>query len=103
MRSVLAENVRKLMAKHYASSNNRPLALSKDARVSLSTVQRILAQKTGATIDNIEAIAAAMGVSAYQLMVPNLNAENPQVIKEATKTEELLYARWRRDRLRAVS
>lgn len=99
MRTILAANVRGLMEHQYRSASNKPKGLAADAGVSLSTVQRIIAGEVGATIDNIELIAAALGVSGYQLLMPNLRPDNPQVVVGATKDEERLYARWRRDRV----
>ncbi len=96
MRSVLAHNVEELMHRHFSMSSNKPKALAAQAKVSLSTVQRIIAAEVGASLDNIEAIASVFEVSTYQLLVPNLNIENPQVIKGATKDEERLYDVWRR-------
>lgn len=92
----MAQNVEQLMFKHYALVSNKPKSLAGDAKVSLSTVQRVIAAEVGASLDNIEAIAGVFGLSAYQLLVPNLNIENPQVIKGATKDEERLYSIWRR-------
>jgi methylphosphotriester-DNA--protein-cysteine methyltransferase len=96
MRAVLAENLRRLMDQHYKESRNRPKALAQDAGVSLSTVQRILSATVGATIDNIEAIAAVFHLSTYQLLLPSLSVMNPQIVQGATKEEERLYRNWRR-------
>jgi transcriptional regulator with XRE-family HTH domain len=98
MRAVLAENVRALMDAHYRESSNKPKALSKDAGVSLSTVQRILSKEVGATIDNIEAISQVFDMSVYQLLLPHLSVTNPQVVTGALKNEELMYRRWRQER-----
>ena len=95
MRQVLALNVAQLMELHYKLSTNRPRALARDAGVSLSTVQRILSAQTGASLDNVEAVAAAFQLSAYQLLIPNLHPDNPQVVHGATKDEERLYRRWK--------
>jgi hypothetical protein len=70
MREVLAQNINRLMEQRYQSSSNRPLALSKDAGVSLSSVQRTLSRETGASIDTVEAFARVFGLSAYQLLMP---------------------------------
>jgi transcriptional regulator with XRE-family HTH domain len=91
MRQVLARNVRKLMEHHYADNPNRPKALAKDAGVSLSTVQRILAAENGASLDNIESVALALQVSSYQLLIPVLDTKNPQVVKGAMEAERRFY------------
>lgn len=91
MREVLADNVKRLMVRHYKESGSRPRALAKDAGVSLSTIQRILAREVGATIDNIESVAGVFHLSAYQILVPMLDVRNPQIIKGATLDEQRLY------------
>ena len=99
MREVLAQNVRKLVAHHFSDSRNKPMALAKAAGVSLSTAQRIMASETGASLDNIEAIASVFDLSAYQLLVPSLDPTNPPIVKGATKLEERLYRLWKQNRL----
>jgi hypothetical protein len=94
MRQVLAQNVSALMEIHYRGSSNKPKALAADAGVSLSTIQRMLDLEAGASMDTIEAVAGAFQLSSYQLLVPGLNAGNPQVVKGATKEEERLYRMW---------
>ena len=96
MRHVLAENVDALMKLHFRDSRNRPKALAHKAGVSLSTVQRILAMQTGATLDNIEAIAGVFSLSAYQILIPALDINNPQAVQGALKNEERMYRQWKR-------
>jgi len=91
MRNVLSENVNALMRLHFKESANRPLALAKAARLSLSTVQRMLSGETGATLDNINAVAEVLDVAVYQLLVPYLDPVNPQVIKGASPAEQRIY------------
>ncbi len=70
MREVLAQNINRLMEQRYAASSNRPMALAKDAGVSLSSVQRTLSRETGASIDTVEAFARVFELDAYQLLMP---------------------------------
>lgn len=70
MREVLAQNVNRMMEQRYRESSNRPMALAKDAGVSLSTVQRTLSREAGASIDTVESFAKVFGLSAYQMLVP---------------------------------
>ena len=70
MREVLAQNINRLMDQRYKESGNRPMALAKDAGVSLSTVQRTLSREAGASIDTLEAFAKVFGLSAYQMLMP---------------------------------
>lgn len=101
MRSILADNVKRVMEHHYRDSPNKPMALAKDSGLAFSTVQRILAARVGASLDNIEAIAAPLQLSTYQLLVPNLNVTNPAIVTGATKEEEKLYRAWKRAGLAA--
>lgn len=93
MRSVLADNVRALMEREFAACDNKPMALAKRAQLSLSTVQRLLSCETGASVDTIEAVSLALGVSPYQMLLPELDHGNPQVVNGATAAERRLYAR----------
>lgn len=104
MRTILAANLTALLGRHYARHDNltaRQRALAGDAKVSFSTVQRVMGRETGATLDNIEAIAAAFDLSAYQLLIPNLNVANPQIVKGATEDEQRLYVGFRKERAKA--
>jgi methylphosphotriester-DNA--protein-cysteine methyltransferase len=70
LREVLAQNINRLMEQRYKETANRPLALAKDAGVSLSSVQRTLSRETGATVDTVEAFAKVFGLPPFQLLVP---------------------------------
>ncbi len=70
MREVLAQNLNRLMDQRYKENSNRPMALAKDAGVSLSSVQRTLSREVGASIDTVEAFARVFGLPAFQLLVP---------------------------------
>ena len=102
MRHIVAENVRGLMNIRFRESANRPKALSLatgapgEGGLSLSTIQRILAAESGASLDNLEAVADALDVSLYQLMLPALDAGSPQIVPGAVKSEERLYKQWRK-------
>lgn len=107
MRSILAANLIALLNEHYKELPNitaRQRKLSEEAgkTPTFSTVQRICKQEVGASLDNIEAIANVFGLSAYQLLVPNLSATNPGVVAGATKEEQRLYAGWRKTRLKSA-
>lgn len=96
MRAVLVHNINNLLAIHFPNSRNLDRDLAKAAHVSLSTIQRIRAQLVGPSVDTLEAIAAVFKLSAYQLLIPGLDAQNPQVIDGASKDEELLFREWKR-------
>lgn len=96
MREVVAQNVRHLVDRHYADSDNKPKRLAEDAQISLSSAQRVLAADVGASIDTLESIANVFELSVYQLVLPNLDVDNPQVVSGASSTERSMYARFKR-------
>jgi transcriptional regulator with XRE-family HTH domain len=100
-RRIVADNVAELLKKHYAGKRNitqMQRAFCAESGVNFSTVQRVCSEKVGASIDTLEEIAAFFELSAYQLVLPGLDVSNPQVAKGATKNEQALYARWRKEK-----
>jgi len=95
MRKPVGDNVRALMERAFEMSSNKPRELAKRAGVSLSTVQRVISGEIGPSLDILEQLATALDVSTYQLVLPNLDAENPQVVTGASIAEKRLYSRWR--------
>ena len=91
-RHVLADNVRKLLGSKYPTIENKNGALAKDAGISLSSVQRVLQAETGPSLDNVELLAIAFDVQVYQLLLPNLDVENPQIVRGASAAERKAYA-----------
>jgi DhnA family fructose-bisphosphate aldolase class Ia len=71
LRFVVAEKVRQRMDEIYKDSSNRTLALAKDAKVSHSTVQRIIKADVGTSLDSLEAIADKLKLPTYQLLIPD--------------------------------
>lgn len=57
----------------------------------ITQVKRILAGKHAVTMSTVERIASAYDIAAYQLLVPGLNPQNPQVLRELTAQETRLY------------
>lgn len=94
MRTVVADNVRRMMEYKFAESRNRQKALAKEAGITLSSVQRVLNCEVGASIETLEALAAALDLAAYQLLLPGLNTASPQIVRGALKNEEAMYRRW---------
>lgn len=100
-RAVLARNVKALMEFHFAESSNKPLAVARatgTGGLSKSTVQRILAGTIGVNLETLDLIATALNVLPYQLLLPRLDARNPQVVKGATEEERKLYSDYERGR-----
>ena len=59
VRAILADNVRRLMTVKYAERGDKVTSLAKDSGLVLSTVQRLLSQETGASVDTVYLIATA--------------------------------------------
>ena len=95
------KNITGLLDKEYRDLPNltaKQKKLAGEALVSFSTIQRIMNEDVGASLDNIEAIADVFDVSVYQILLPSLDIGNPQVVKGATEEEKRAYRLWKRDR-----
>jgi hypothetical protein len=94
VKKVVAENLQALI--NYAAVHNQPYADAKSlaikARVSPSTVGHILKQETAARINTLQALAAVYKLTAWSLLIPNLDPSNPPVVPYSD-TERALY--WR--------
>lgn len=88
-RMVLARNLAALMAKNKHSQGY----VHKRTGVSQSTVGRILNCDVAATSDTLDAIAKLYDVFAWQLIVPELDVYNPQMLKTASQKEMEFYER----------
>ena len=88
-KSIFADNIRRLMDERYSLSSNKPKSLAVDAGVTLSTIQRVLSEENAPTLDTVEAISGAFGLSPYQLLVAKLDVKRPQVVRpQATTTKK---------------
>ena len=52
---------------------------------------RLLSGEHAVTLRTLDRIAAAFGYEPYQLLVPDLNAGNPQILRVLSAAEERLY------------
>jgi hypothetical protein len=93
-RAVLASNLRRLL-KH---SKTVPtlVALEKATeehglKVGKSTIDRATKGETPLNLDALEVIAAVFGLSAWQLLVPDITPGNPPILKALGEAEEQLY------------
>lgn len=90
-RTVLAQNLRSLMeARKPAPWGNRELARRAD--IDHKTVSRILDGSHAATIDTIKALADVFGLLPWQMLVPELQPDDPPVT-QLSRTEARLYAK----------
>ena len=69
LRRTFAENVKQMMEVAYPLSRNKPMSLARAAGISLSSVQRATSGETAPNLDTVEAIATALRITAYQLMI----------------------------------
>ncbi len=90
MEKILAANVKALMDANKMELGSQP-KLAKAAKIDQTTIGRVLGAKHKVQIDTLEALAQAFGVEPYQLLVPGLNAKNPQVLRSLSTEEENLY------------
>jgi transcriptional regulator with XRE-family HTH domain len=65
-RQILAENLARAMARSADMQNN--LALARRAKVGNSHIGRILKQESAATVDMLDALAAALGLQPWELL-----------------------------------
>jgi transcriptional regulator with XRE-family HTH domain len=94
IRDIVAVNIQTLM--DYARDHSQPhgdqKSLAKKARVAMSTIARIRKAEVGCSVDVLDAIARVYGLSAWQLLMPNLDPTNPPVFC-MTATERDMYRR----------
>lgn len=93
-KSVLWTNIAALMRHHYGKENINQL--HKESKVSLATFTRIKQQGTSVGIDIVGQVAAAFGLEAWQLLVPDLDPESVPTLEgesESWPFEAPLHAR----------
>lgn len=99
MREVIAANLTKLLERDYAEFETitaRQRELAKDAKVGFGTIQRWMKSENGGNLDTLETLAIHFDLQVYQLMLPNLDVRNAQVVKGADAAEQRLYANMRK-------
>lgn len=88
-KEVLAENLAKLM--HQAGQhalNQKEVGLR--ARCNQRTIGRVLNQEQAATVELLDGLAAAFGIQAWQLLVPDLDPQNLPV-QSVTRRQMVSY------------
>jgi hypothetical protein len=96
LRLVVATNLTELMHRRYSNTGNKNGALAKESKVALAQIQRYMKLEQGITVDYLDPIAAVFGLSGYQLLLPNLNYDDPQQIPGAAKEEERVFREFRK-------
>lgn len=82
---------------HLETRTERARALSKDSGVGKNTIIRAVdpLDATSIGIDLVEKLAKGLDVMPYQLLIPYLDANNPQVAHNPTDAEKRLYKSFR--------
>lgn len=97
LRGVIAKNANARARVLWPASKNLPQSIRDASGVAdaekliLSHVKRILKSEAGLSVEQIDMLAAALDLAPYQLLLPDLDPLNPQLVKGATAAEQALY------------
>lgn len=69
-RQIVAKNLRERLQARYGDKKNHARRFEEEFGVNFSTVQRILEEEVGASVDLLEEISIRLRISPYQLLVP---------------------------------
>lgn len=92
---VLAVNMTRMMT--HRIDRHTVASVAKAAGVGVGTVQRAKTGAVAVAIDTLEDIARALGLEAWQLLVPDIDPANPPVLRRLSPEEHALY-----EKLRAI-
>lgn len=70
-------------------------------RIGKTTLGQILNKKTPVNIDYVEILAKVFGLAPWQMLVPGLRPENPQILRSTGPEEDALYSKL--DELRIIA
>lgn len=95
-RAVLAENLQALMKANPKYSTLLALERATATRgggkkIGKTTLGNILAKSTPINLDYIEILAKVFSLAPWQMLVPGLRPENPQILRSTGAEEEALY------------
>ena len=87
------ENLMNLKYSRLATKTERAKALAKDSGIGKNTVIRAIdpLDATSIGIDLVERLAKGLDVMPYQLLIPYLDPNNPQIAHNPTDAEKRLY------------
>jgi transcriptional regulator with XRE-family HTH domain len=87
------DNLRRLMeADRQLHSQPRLAAAS---RVAQTSIGRILRGEQSPTLDMVHKLATAFGLEAWQMLVPDLEPDNPPITKQIDERQHELLKRFR--------
>jgi len=90
---IVAENLRRCMESPVGP--NSQLGIHKLCKLSQSTVGRTLAGTNDLRVSTLDNIAELYNLHAWHLLVPDLDPQNPPVLRGISADEEQLYQRLR--------
>jgi transcriptional regulator with XRE-family HTH domain len=89
-KEILAENLTRLMNE---SRDLRTIKqLSEASKVSTGTIDRIRRAESAAGVDTVGMLAEAFGLTAWQMLVPDLHPTNPPMLAAESERLKQLYA-----------
>lgn len=97
-RDILADNIQRLMEANPALSSLVKVAAQakrKGHTVSKNAVDSAKSGSHAVNMDTLDGIARAFEMEAWQLLVPNMNPNNPPVLRSIGETEDEMYKRLR--------
>lgn len=97
-RTLLATNVQALMCARPSLSSLAKVAAEakrKGHTVSKNAVDSARQGTHAVNMDTLDGIARAFDMEAWQLLVPNMNPDNPPVLRSIGETEDEMYRRLR--------
>lgn len=89
LRALLANNVRLLLVNKYGDVAERTWA--EKSGIAQGTLGRALNSGSGVTLETLEAIAMALDLAPYQLLIDIQDAKDPPIVPGATSDERKLY------------
>jgi hypothetical protein len=97
-RDVLADNLKALMIANpqygkLLSLEQATATRGGGKRIGKTTLANILAKTTPVNLDYVEILAKVFGLAPWQMLVPGLRPDNPQILKSTGPEEEALWDR----------
>lgn len=94
-RAFIADNLKKLLNRDYPglklTAQQKKLQEDSTGALPFTTTQRLMKKGNGANLETLETYARYFELQMYQLLLPNLDVKNPQVVKGALAAEQKFY------------
>jgi hypothetical protein len=97
LRTVIARNVELRAEVQFPDAKNRVTAIrdkshpAEREKLTRSNIQDILKARTSASLEQLDKLARALDLLPYQLLLANMDPQNPQVAKGAVPGEDQVY------------